>query len=631
MSPALDGRARLESPLTSEVLAERLQLTSHGEPQALWGLSEPEEAGPGELALCLSRAHLNASLSSQASALLCGAPLERPLLEAGWGGARGALLVAAEGRDARALFGELLRLVSERRATSAEPQVGRHPSALINPSAHIDPSAYIGPFVVIEADAIIEARAHLEAYVYIGRGARVAQGAHLQVRSSLLERCVVAEGVSVGPGAVLGGQGFGLDQRGLLPHLGVVEVGAGASIGALSCVDRATLGVTRVGANAQLDNLVQVGHNAQIAQGSVLCAQVGLAGGARLEERVTLAGQVGVNNRVTIGAGAVVAAQSGVTRDLKAGGRYSGHPAEPNTPRLRRALTLRRLAQVGERATRSVHAGAWIHPSATLGEGVEVGEGAWVGEGVSLGRGAVLGAWSRLERGCQLDPYAVVGARVHLQEGCLVSSFAVVGSTPQLKRAGDAPDLLRDSSAPRYELSCGAHSQFREGCTVSRGAPELGEGVTRIGAGCLLMAYSHVGHDAQLGDRCVLANQVSLAGHVTVGEGVSFGGHAAVHQFVQIGALAFIAANAMVSGDVPPYCLAAGDHATLRGLNSVGLKRAGLSATARAQLKLAYHERLRGRAVGGGLSELSVEHYEPELRALLAFIERSKRGLCRAR
>jgi len=615
------------TPLCSGALAGELRLQHHGERVTLLGVSEPADAQPTDLALCLTRGHLQATLSSSAGAVLCSHALTDALIEGNWGEARGPLLVATEGREPRSVLGELLRLINARLETSSV-EVGRHPSALIDPSAEIDPSAYIGPFVVIEADVVVEAEARIEAYVFLGQGARVRAGAHMQVRASLLRGCEVGERVTVGPGAVLGGQGFGLDERGLLPHLGRVEIEAEASVGALSCVDRATLGVTRVKAGAQLDNLVQVAHNAQVGQGSVLCAQVGLAGGARLEERVTLGGQVGVNNRVTIGAGAMVAAQSGVTRDLEAGGRYSGHPAEPNTPRLRRTLQLRRLIAQSERRpeARSIHPSAWVHPSAELGEGVEVHEGAWIGEGVQLKRGAVLGAWSRLEAGCRLDPYAVVGERSYLAEGCHVSSFAVVGARPQLKEHSGHEAI----NSPRYELICGAHSLFREGCTVSRGASALGEGVTRVGEGCLLMAYSHVGHDTQLGAGCVLANQVSLAGHVVVGERVSFGGHAAVHQFVQIGALAFVAANAMVSGDVPPYCLVAGDHATIRGLNHVGLKRAGVSAEARAQLKLAYHERLRGRAVAGGLSQLPKASYSPELRGLLDFLTQAQRGVCRA-
>jgi UDP-N-acetylglucosamine acyltransferase len=307
---------------------------------------------------------------------------------------------------------------------------------------------------------------------------------------------------------------------------------------------------------------------------------------------------------------------------------------------LRRELKLRRLAEEPSLPLASpppslVHPSATIDPSARLAPDVEVGEGVLIGPRVTLKRGAVIGAHSRLDEGCVVEAYGVVGERTWLKEGCEVSSFAVVGARPQLKvSAEDQHKQLKqiEPTPPRFELECGPRAQFREGSTVSRGAPWLGAsaGVTRVGEGCLLMAYSHVGHDSQLSARCVLANQVSLAGHVEVGEGVTFGGHAAVHQFVTIGALAFIAANAMVSGDVPPYCLAAGDHATLRGLNSIGLRRAGVSAEARAQLKLAFHELLRGRAIGEGLSALNQAQHTEELSVFLQALKASSRGRCKA-
>ena len=603
-------------------LAARLQLTLLGSDLELESLSELSEARFGELGLCLSRSYLSDAALTQASALICAHSLQSELIERGWGREGQTLLVAPVEATTQALLGALLRAFHAERAAQTGP--AQHPSALIHPSASV------GPFVVVEAGASLAEGARVEAYAYVGEGARVEAGAELGVRASLLAGCSIAAGAIIGPGAVIGGRGFGLDHEGLVPHLGRVEIGAGVSVGALSCVDRATLGVTRVKAGAQLDNLVQVAHNATVGEGAVLCAQVGLAGGAEVEGGATLGGQVGVNNRAKVGARARVAAQSGVTRDLPPDGAYSGHPAEPNTPRLRRELRLRQLASQGGSSARvSVHPSAQLHPSVELGEGVEIGAWVKLGAGVKLGRGAVIGARSQLDEGCRLEPYAVVGERVWLQEGCELSSFAVVGARAQTKTSTAQP-MTEERAEGGFELVCGPRSQFREGCTVSRGAPALGEGVTRVGAGCLLMAYSHVGHDSQLGAGCVLANQVSLAGHVKLGDGVSLGGHAAVHQFVQIGELAFIAANAMVSGDVPPYCLAAGDHATLRGLNSVGLRRAGLSEETRAQLKLAYHELLRGRAVAGGLSAIPEAERSEALRRLIASVAASSaRPRCR--
>jgi UDP-N-acetylglucosamine acyltransferase len=185
----------------------------------------------------------------------------------------------------------------------------------------------------------------------------------------------------------------------------------------------------------------------------------------------------------------------------------------------------------------------------------------------------------------------VVGARVWLQEGCEVSSFAVVGAEPQLKAKplARSPHLSSEPShSPShspYRLICLPRGRFRELCTVSLGAPHVGSGVTQVGSDCLIMSYSHIGHDCELGDGCILSNQVSLAGHVKVGDRVTFGGHAAVHQFVTIGDLVMVAAGALVSQDVPPYMLVAGDRAQLRGVNAVGLERAGADPRLTRQLR----------------------------------------------
>ncbi len=246
--------------------------------------------------------------------------------------------------DARGAWGRALRCLHPGPALRP-PAIGAHPTAVIDPSAHIDPGARIGPFVVIGAEAAVEAGAALHAHVVVGAGARIGARATLHPGAAVLDGCVVGADALLGVRAVVGGVGFGLDAEGRVPHTGVAVIGAGATLGAHTCVDRATVGVTRVGPGAHLDNLVQVGHNAVIGAGAVLCGQVGVAGGAILEDGVVLGGQAGVTGHVTVGAGARVAAQSGVTRSLPGGAAYSGHPAEPNRVRLRRIARLRALVR----------------------------------------------------------------------------------------------------------------------------------------------------------------------------------------------------------------------------------------------------------------------------------------------
>lgn len=233
--------------------------------------------------------------------------------------------------------------------------------------------------------------------------------------------------------------------------------------------------------------------------------------------------------------------------------------------------------------------------------------------------GAVVGAHAVIGPDCRLDPYAVVGPFTTLGPRCHVHAFAMVG--------GPAQDRRTDPDAP-FRLECGADNVFREGATVSRGTAH-GGGTTRLGRGNLLMAHSHVGHDARLGDGNTLANGVSLAGHVQVGDGVVFGGHVGVHQFARVGDLALLAANAMVSLDVPPFCIAAGDRARLRGLNTTGLRRAGFSPELRLELERAWRALFRRPGRLATAEALRAHPVEPVAR-LARFVLESPRGVTRA-
>ena len=250
-----------------------------------------------------------------------------------------------------------------------------------------------------------------------------------------------------------------------------------------------------------------------------------------------------------------------------------------------------------------------IHPTAVVSPSAVIAPGAVVGAH------SVIGADSRLDTYAVVGPYTTLGARNH------VHAFAVVGGPAQERRtSADAP----------FRLRCGDDNVFREGVTVSRGTEE-GAGETVLGDHTLLMAHSHVAHDCRLGDHITLANGVSLAGHVVVGDRVTFGGHAAVHQFCRIGTLAFIAANGMISRDVPPYCLAAGDRATLRGLNVTGLRRAGFEPDTRRALERAYRALLR--TPRRPRAELDAARDDPceAVRVLVTFLHDSERGVMRAR
>ncbi len=243
---------------------------------------------------------------------------------------------------------------------------------------------------------------------------------------------------------------------------------------------------------------------------------------------------------------------------------------------------------------------------------------AQISPSAQIGFGAVIGAHAVIGPHCVIEPYAIIGHYTTLGEGCRVSSFASVGCAAQ--------DRSTPPDAPT-QLIAGRDNQFREGCTISRGSIK-GAGITRIGDQCLFMAQSHVGHDSQLGSQVTLANGVALAGHCQIGDQVTLGGYAGVHQFVRIGRLAFVAAHAMVSQDIPPFSLAAGDRARLLGLNHKGLERALWSSETMREVRIAWRKILLGsqrRALAEGYLGSPI----PEIDELARFILQDGRGLAR--
>jgi UDP-N-acetylglucosamine acyltransferase len=179
-------------------------------------------------------------------------------------------------------------------------------------------------------------------------------------------------------------------------------------------------------------------------------------------------------------------------------------------------------------------------------------------------------------------------------------------------------------------VEIGDRNTFREGVTVNRGTAE-DAGLTRIGDDNWLMAYVHVAHDCEVGNRTIMANYTGLAGHVAVGDWAILGGATTVHQFVRIGAHSFTSMGAYLAQDLPPYVMAAGNMAKPFGINSEGLRRRGFTAEAIARVKRAYRTLYRA---GLGLEESKRElaaqaEGAPEVRALLEFVEQSKRGIIR--
>ncbi|MBK6848758.1 MAG: acyl-ACP--UDP-N-acetylglucosamine O-acyltransferase [Proteobacteria bacterium] len=241
-----------------------------------------------------------------------------------------------------------------------------------------------------------------------------------------------------------------------------------------------------------------------------------------------------------------------------------------------------------------------------------------LGPGVEIGPFAVIGAGVRLAGACRVGPHAVIEGSTTVGPRTRIGAHAVVGGWPQLRGA-----LLPG------RLVIGADNDLREHVTVHRGGSADGE--TLLGDGNLLMAYSHVGHDARLGDGCELANGAQLGGHCVLGDNVTIGGLAAVHQHVQVGALAMVGGGSMVTQDVLPFSLVCGDRARCYGSNAVGLRRHGFSAERRRRIAAALRVLLRLDPRVLSVERLLAEHGDDaDVALLLAFVRHSRRGLCRA-
>ncbi len=257
-----------------------------------------------------------------------------------------------------------------------------------------------------------------------------------------------------------------------------------------------------------------------------------------------------------------------------------------------------------------------IHPSAIVAPGATLGTGVSIGPWCTVGPEVVLGDHVRL------ISHAVIDGRTTIGEAATVYPFATVGLPPQdLKYKGEPTETI-----------IGPRTVIREHVTIHRGTV-TGTGITRVGAGCLLMAVVHVAHDCTLGDGIVVANNVVMGGHVEIGDGAVIGGAAALHQFVRIGRGAMVGGVSGVEADVIPFGMVIGNRARLAGLNVVGLRRRGHKRESIAALRRAFRD-LFG-AAGAFAERLAALQATPDpdplVAEMLAFVTApSHRGLIRA-
>lgn len=323
-------------------LAARIGARLVGEDAVVTGIAPIEEAGPGQVTFLANSKYARFARKSGASGIIA-----REVVE----GARAAFLIAENPYYAFACAVEAFHPPSR-------PEPGVSPKAWVHPDARVGRDVTVAPFAVIEEGASIGDRTLLFPGAVVGRGASVGDDCRLYPHVTLYEGVRVGSRVILHAGCVIGSDGFGFAPTSSgyrkIPQVGTVEIEDDVEIGANTTIDRAALGVTRIGRGTKLDNLVQVGHNVVIGRDTVIAALAGISGSCRIGNRVMIGGQAGLAGHLEIDDGIMLGARCGVPGTLRVseGRVWSGVPAMPHPTWLRMSVLLPKLPELFRRVRR---------------------------------------------------------------------------------------------------------------------------------------------------------------------------------------------------------------------------------------------------------------------------------------
>lgn len=330
----------MTAPLTVADIAARVGGLVEGDAdRQVTGLSAIEAAGPGDLTMVLDEERARWLDKSSATAALAplGLALSAP---------RTSLVRVENPRLALAVIAPLL-------VPEELPEPGLAATADIHPDAVLGEDVYVGPHAVIGRGAIVGDDTYIDALTLVAAGATIGRSCRIGPSCTISGNVRIGDRVRLYSGARLGTDGFGYTPgpSGLVkvPQVGRCLIGDDVEIGANTTVDRGALGDTVIGSGTKIDNLVMIAHNVRIGRDCIIVGQAGLGGSAQLGDGVQLGGQVGIADHVSIGDGTRISAQSGVFRDMPAGGAYFGSPALPQREALRAVSGLQRLHELFKR------------------------------------------------------------------------------------------------------------------------------------------------------------------------------------------------------------------------------------------------------------------------------------------
>ncbi|MDR2123420.1 MAG: UDP-3-O-(3-hydroxymyristoyl)glucosamine N-acyltransferase [Desulfovibrio sp.] len=321
-------------------LASTFGLALIGEDREFTGLNTLEDASETEVSFLANPRYRHLLGTTRACAVI----LAREYAA----GARCALVSGAPYHD----FARIASLFTRRESGFT----GISPAAVIHPEARLGAGCTVHPHAHIGARSSIGAGCEIFPGVYVGEDCRIGDDSVLYPNAVVLSGTEMGARCVLRPGAVLGSDGFGFVRAGgemlTVPQTGVVRLADGVDVGANSCIDRATLGATRIGADSKLDNLVQIGHNVRAGEQCLIISQVGIAGSVRIGDRVTIAGQAGIAGHIRIGDDVTVGPQSGVPSDIPSGVRGGGSPFMDGGAFMRVVSLLPRLPELHRQVRR---------------------------------------------------------------------------------------------------------------------------------------------------------------------------------------------------------------------------------------------------------------------------------------
>ena len=327
---------------TAEIIAGFLGGEIAGDKDAkVWTIAKIEEGTPGALSFLSNPKYEHYIYDTDSSIVIVSKEFvpARPVR---------ATMIRVD--DPYGCFAKLLELY-----VANKPQKeGISPLSSIHASAKVGEKCYVGEFAVIGEGAVVGDNCKIYPQVYVGDRVRLGKNVTLYAGVRIYEECVVGDNVTLHAGCVIGADGFGFapNEKGefmKIPQIGNVVIEDDVEIGANTCVDRATMGSTRIKKGVKLDNLIQIGHNVVVGENTVCASQVGIAGSTKVGHSCMMGGQVGIAGHLTIGNGVKLASKSGVSNSIDDGQTYMGSPALPGTKFHRAHAIYRNLPELSNR------------------------------------------------------------------------------------------------------------------------------------------------------------------------------------------------------------------------------------------------------------------------------------------